>query len=356
MTAYFKTGSFWKEDGRSWHGLEDQTKPIQSGMDVTDAIGLNGMDKIEVIKVPRGKSFTYNGITYNLDGTKEAKFDLKMINTPWTESNAVDLDRIVSWYNPIQNVEYAEILNPLTQKYQIASVLQVGKLGEIVIYQFDMGDFEVMNLETERHESRLTIAENRTTGEKYWGTTNTRIVCSNTFNLAVNGGLRSMPSGKDNKLVLGFEVQLEEHRLEQIGQLNRLFTKKSEKSDIVELASMLFPTPERTQWMNKIDSIEGYDMTREDAETVNAVRKYNLDDANLGRAMVRQEKHMTEFFQTNRQYVSELGNTSYANWQTVTHHFNHSDNIKSAQDRKAGNNLFGDSAKQMASAWALLNK
>lgn len=355
MTAYFKVGSFREAEGKSWHGLENLERPIPAGATVLDAMQIEGIDRIEVVGVASEDRVPVGNDQY-VTVKNSDKQRLYMINCPWTDNGVQSLDREITWYQPVQNRDYARILEPLTEKYGVMGVLHVGKRGEIVIVQFDMGEFEVAGNANEAHKSKLLFAENRHNGSKYFGYTNTRVVCQNTFNAAINGGVRSMPNGKDVEMTLGFEVAVEEYRINQLIQLNNLFTKKIKKEAVTELAAQLFPSPQPTKWMTRIQEVgaSGFDVSAQKG----AVSKAENDREAYERALVRQERHMTEFFGRYERFNDEqpyAADTAYALFQSATEHFNHSELYRGGTDQRQGNILFGQDAQTLQNAWAFVN-
>ena len=360
----FKAGSFYLETyGRTWHKKEDANNPITKGMSVKDAMALENLQDIEVVladtitKVPVG-----NDQFIELPGGK--KKQLMLINVPWTDNGIQDLNRQVDWYQPIQNRDYAEILNPLADTYQVSSVFHCGTRGESFIVQFEVDPFYVQDMEEEMHRAFLTVAVNRSTGKKYFGFTIVRVVCVNTFNWAINRGLRSMPNSGDPKLLLDFEVQLEQHRMQHIGALNDLFTKKVERADVTEVANALFPAPKVPKIIsNYVQRAEtqGFDMTQK-VEAVQYVgTKAKSEAARYERDMARRDKHLNGFFEQVDRYNdlfagTQAAGTAYSLWQAATDHMNHTDLWKSDVATQNYNLIFGDQGKALNRAWAVLTK
>jgi hypothetical protein len=168
---YFKVGTFnTGKYGLSWHKKEANTTPIADGDNVTDAMQKAGMLDIEVGKYPM---YIHVGDTAVLSEQKQ----LVMTNVPWSSNGIQVMDRQVSWYNPIQNKEYAEVLDGLTSHYPVAGVLMCGRVGEVMAVQLEMPDFEIGGNDQEQHKSFLLVAEDRKSGLKTFGSVVTRVVC-----------------------------------------------------------------------------------------------------------------------------------------------------------------------------------
>jgi len=359
MTDYFQGGSFYYNTyGKTWHGKDNVDKPITDGMLVTEALALEGLDQIQVVF---GDDVTEVPTPFGVVRVPNEKKSLWLVNVPWTPDGIQTLDRKVAWYQPIQNLEYGEILNPLTKDYQISSVLHCGANGENVIFQFEMGDYYVADQESERHQSFLVIAENRTTGKKHFGTTNIRVVCQNTFNASLSGGLRSMPNSKQPGLMLDFQVRFEQHRINHIKMLNRLFVKPISTASVSGVAEMLFPAPKLAGIVGRVEQAVqyGYDVNQGDATSVYINDKRKLAEDNYRRALNRQTDHLNEFFMRyerfNDEYPQAAG-TRYAVWQAATEHISHTELYRSPDDVQQYNLLFGQQAKTLENVWAFINK
>ena len=178
---YFKTGTFNTEKyGKSWHGKEADYEPITNGDNVTDAMSKAKMLDIHVGEYP---------MTIKVGDTLLQTTDrrLVMTNCHWSKNNGIqDLGRSIKRYVPIQNCQYAEMLDGLSEHYPVMGVLMCGKVGQTMVIQLEMTPFEVAGLESEHHESTFFVAEDRVLGTNYYGSVNTRIVCQNTFNMAVS--------------------------------------------------------------------------------------------------------------------------------------------------------------------------
>lgn len=359
MAHYFKQGSFYSGTyGDSWHGQEDFDNPIGKGATVTEAIAANGLGDIEVVFAQNVANVPVNG---GIKQVTTGKPSLWMTGVKWTDDGLQTLDRVVDWYQPIQNSEYAKTLDVLTKKYQLGSAFHCGSLGETVIFQFEMPEFYVQGLEEEGHKAFMTIAENRHNGVKWFGTTLVRIVCQNTFNLAVGKGLRNLPNSANSDMMLAFEVALEQHRISQLDALNFLFTVKAEDTDVSAVANALFPMPKRPKVLDKVDNAVavGYDMSQDDSVTVHVADKAKLAQANLDRAASRRVAHLNEFFTRHRRLNDEsphMAGTKYALWQAATEHMNHTDLWRTPKDGQNYNLLFGEQGKALQAAWAVLTK
>lgn len=359
MTDYFKWGNFFYDTfGAPWHDKDDKINKILRGMTVTDAIDATGMSKIQVVLADDvSKVWTPEGFIE----VPALKQSLWLTNVPWTDNGVQDLNRKVEWYTPIQNAAYGEVLNPLCKSYQVSSAFHCGPLGETVVFQFEMPEFLVAGLEQERHQCFLTIAENRHNGKKFFFVTSVRVVCQNTFNQAVNRGVRSLPNSSSPELMIAFQVALEEHRISQVVALNNFFTTKATKEDVIAVANALFPMPKLGKVVDKVQKAEdsGYDMANPTPANLHLKDKTKLAQENYQRHLARQEKHMMEFFTRFDRFNDEFpyaGHTKYALFQAGTEHMGKTEHFHSPNDVREYNLLFGTQNEALERAWAVLSK
>jgi hypothetical protein len=363
MAAYFKAGTFQTgKFGLSWHKDEQSVEPIVVGDDVFSAQGKAGILGIEPVKAPL---FLH---VPGRDPIKSGKDALVLVNVPWTNDGIQDLERQVSWYEPISNRQYAEILNPLCETWQVIGALHCGPLGEVFAVQFEMDSVDIGGLEAERHEFFLLVAEDRKTGKKYYGTTATRVVCQNTFNAAVSN-MKTLPSGKDAAAMLMFRTALQEAAIKtrraHIASLNRMFTQKIESRDEIDaVANILFPMPKRPGFLDLVEEAEavGYDMTADNTTAQFAATKAKTTQRDYQAAMDRQETYIQAYNVELSRFNDEFpyaADTKYALWQAATAVQKPTSTIygRTEEDVATYKLLFGgDRAKTLTATFAELNK
>lgn len=353
---YFKVGTFnTGKYGLSWHKKEANTTPIVDGDNVSDAMQKAGMLDIEVGKYPM---YIHVGDAAVLSEQKQ----LVMTNVPWSANGIQVMDRSVSWYEPVQNRQYAEVLDGLTSHYPVAGVLMCGKYGEVMAVQLELPEYTIGGQDEELHKPFLMIAEDRKSGMKQWGSVHTRIVCANTYAAATaEKGDKSLPNCGDSYAILKFRSRIEEKAIKShqdyIAGLNHLFKTPVQSGDVNNLIAQLFPEPQKPQmvklWENNQDVLNGDSIS----ETVD--KRGQRANQLFQNAIERNERYSRElaqnFFQFNDEFAY-AANSRYSLWQATTQFFNHSQEWQSDQDVHAYNVLFGDKAKQMNLAWAILTK
>lgn len=356
MTDYFKTGTMNSgRFGKSWHGKEAAFEPITDDDNVTDA-----MAKAKMLDIHVG---TYK-MNINVNGTLIETKDERLVMTgcSWNDNGLQDLGRSVKTYLPIQNRDYAEMLNPLSNHYPVMGVLMVGNVGQTMIVQMEMPPFEIGGLESEKHEATFFVAEDRLGGTNYFGSVNTRIVCQNTFNMAIGEkGTKSMPNSKDSAAFMQFRVRIEEQAVQSrqnyIDGLNYLFTKKVQNDDIDNLLNSLFVPPKlpaKVQlWQDNQDVLNGDEVSTQVDKS--ARRALGLYQNEIDRQEKQKRELVENFFKFNDEF-SYAANTGYALFQATTEFYNHSEQWQSEQDAHMYNVHFGDKAKQMSTAWQILTK
>ena len=271
------------------------------------------------------------------------------------------LPRLVDWYEPIQNSQYAQVLDTLTPKYQVAGVTLCGRYGQILAVQLKMDGFNIGGLEEEEHKAFLLVMENRETGEKQYGGVYTRVVCENTVNAAMNEkGDRGLPNGTDAFEILQLRTQIEEkvleNRLGYIASMNHLFKTKVQEDKMDAILNKLFVDPKGTPKVQQMTNVA----SAMDIKPTDTVERKSIRSANLQRnAVDRNARHRTAIKEAYVQVCDEfpaIAGTEYAFFQAITGHVNHSPEYKSAQDKDTLNLLFGTKADTQRNAMALLLK
>lgn len=361
MTDYFKAGATnYEKDGLSWHKKEGVNPSILENHTVSQAMDLCSIRGIEVVKAP-----IYMELPSG-QKIQSKKFGLVLTNVPWTESGIQDLERQVSWYEPINNSRYGEILDPLAETYELGSVLHCGPLGEVLAVQFKLPDFMVDDRERELHTSYLLVAEDRKNGKKHYHVTTTRVVCQNTYAAAISG-VKSMPNGQDAEMMLVFRTSLEQQAIQTrqkfIADMNKLFTKPTNAEDVTKVANTLFPMPKRPGFLEMTEKARenGYDFTAENEIAQFASEKERRVLRDYDAAMDRQEQYLNAFFTAHNRFNDEqpyAANTAYSVWNAATEVQRADSEIygRTEEDVATFNLLFGNRQKALSEVYSLLTK
>ena len=354
MTANFKTGTFLEgQEYNSWHREEDRL-PIERivvGDNVTKAMKKANMYDIKVVKANATIAVPMpDGSIVHIPSGKP---QLAMTGVPWETDGIQLLNRPVDWVGIVQNSDYAEILNPLTEKYQMIGVMHVGTKGETIVIQMEMPDFYVKDHPDERTRCMFTVAENRLTGEKFYGDTFVRVVCENTYMMATGDkdGFKALPNTDKAKELLQFRTSVEEllirKREQEHKALNDMFTTPVSKTKVSEVANAMFPMPKRPAFLNLVDMANDAQYNVEADEY--ASTKERKDKQRYDAAMNRQEEYVKDFFARVDQFNDEhsyAANTQYAVLQGMTSYWNHTETMsRTPQDQKTYNLYFGKGQK-----------
>lgn len=350
MTDAFVSGSFIDQVGgrkfNTWHRKEDVlgVERIVAGDTVTVGMDKGRILDVECVKAPM---FIHVGDTVVQSG----KTQLVLTNCWWKDNGIQLLDRSVSWYEPIQNRQYASILDPLTETYQLVGTFMCGTSAQILVVQMEMPSFYVNDMPEEEHHCFLTVTEDRQSGQKNYGVSFTRVVCENTYMMAINGGLRSLPNSINSDLMLQFRTEVElamiQRREEEHSALNKMFVTPVTTEKIEAVAVAMFPLPKRPQSLDLFErAIEsGYDMTADNQVAQFATKKFATAKQVYESAMARHEERTKEFFVRVNQFNDEhpyAAGTEYGVMQAVTGFWNHYEGFRGSEDMAQFNLLFGD--------------
>lgn len=355
MTDYFVTGTF-SEGFNSWHKKENTlgVARIVDGDTMTDATKKGRMFDVEVVKAPM---YIHVGDTAILSD----KTALALTNAWWNTNGIQLIDRSVSWYEPIQNAQYAEILDPLCDTYQPVGVLMCGSQAEIVVFQMAMPSFYVNDAENEKHEAFLTVSEDRKTGKKHYGVSFTRVVCMNTYFMSVNGGLKSLPNTLNAALMLQFRTQIEQamiaRREQERDALNKMFTQHIDNKVVEQVAQAILPMPQKPQVLDIFEAAQGvgYDFNADNNVAQFANKKLATTQQHYDNAMERHAARTKDFFTRVTQSNEEFGGqTAYGTFQAVTSFWNHYEGFRTAEDKLMADLFFGERQKSIGAALEIL--
>lgn len=352
---YFVTGTF-TEGFNSWHKKENElgVERIKDGDTMTDAIRKGLMDNVTVVKAPM---YIHVGDQAILSD----KTQLAMTGAWWKDNGVQLIDRSVSWYEPIQNSDYARILDPLSETYKPVGALMCGAQAEIVVFQMEMPEFYVNDKEAEKHQAFLVVSEDRKTGKKHYGVTFTRVVCQNTYFMSISGGLKALPNTLNADLMLQFRTQIElamiQQRNAELEALNTMFTKQVSNTVVEDVAKVILPMPQRPQVLQIFDTAQsvGFDFEANTDVAQFANKKLATTQQHYDNAMTRHEERTKDFFSRVAASNDEFGGqTAYGTFQAVTSFWNHYEGFRTEDDKLMGDLFFGERQKSIAAALEVL--
>lgn len=238
---YVSTCTFSTLEGFSWHGKEglptsgglfDPNTPLpqilqDANMDYDVYFGKVG------IELPDG--------SFQADPKRTA---IMRPPTAWAEGHK-RLRIVGNRYQPIQNMQLAEALDPLTVDWKPAGAM-ILKDGMITIIELTLPEFNVGGHPNETHKQYLLVSDNKDNGKLQYGLTITRVVCWNTYSFAMSSSaMSSIPHTHEAMMELDFRVNLQKAVIETAQQeqefLNKLFTTPVREIQVENLLDELFP-------------------------------------------------------------------------------------------------------------------
>ena len=368
MPAYFRAGSFNTDRyGWSWHGEEANFESLTDTDDVSSSLVKARIHNVYCDKVQS----TINIPITDGDGQPLIENDkqvfitkplpkepLYLTGVPWTDDGIQVLGRSVKRYVPVQNQQYANILNPLVDSgYKVAGVMMVGIRGEIFGVQLELPEFTVNTpMGDELHRCYLYVYTNRETGQQGFDLTVVRVVCANTHSLAVSN-MPTIPSTGKPELILDYRTnlvaRLTRESKAQKASLERLVAKPFTLTQLSTLAESLYPLPGRGGVLVDYDAMpESADLEIESNFYVHSkgVRADKLWQNKVDRQIAHQTQLLIELDKFNEKNP-KLANTAYAGWQAITAHTSHHEG-----ESKTYHLFFGDRAKINSRAWIAINK
>ena len=195
-----------------------------------------------------------SGLTWQLPDNaviQTDKYDLVRLGDPNREWGQEDLPvkRVSAGYSPIGMGEFVELLDPLSEVFEVDSLIVIDK-GRVLVATFKMPDFYVGDHDDERHESNFTVILDHKGGGIPVVKGATRVVCMNTVNLAIaiaerENTLETISLTRNAKTALDFRVMLEEAAVkaqaDMIEEMNRMFI--TPMKDFSETLTTLYPYP-----------------------------------------------------------------------------------------------------------------
>lgn len=360
MSAYLQRLRLRSE---GWHGraYELGNGFIEDGETPTTAMSICGMLDVKVERYPLGL----------LDpDTKEILYQTgsyRMVVKGLDETYVIP--RNVKRYEPLQNDDLAKLTDPISEYAQLEGVLQLGQYGEISVVQFRLEPFEVGGNPNEIHETYLMFGDDKNGGGLSVDNVKTRVVCANTFKLAVRE-VTPIPHSKDTELYVRFAVQnflaAQKQAEYERQMLNRMFT--TPINDINNKLDKLFGVNKGKNLRNleRIGKFKAEDLFDKNLQVSDDEEIQKLVEKEIGRYQNQLERQniLKEAvadnyvrFNDSHSYAAE---TAYAFFNAVTELNTHGGYKKDGRPIFYGDdvsnhisNLFGDRAKVTQDAWNL---
>lgn len=342
MTANVKA---IRVDGKTWHGREPEFSDgyIQVGERPSEAMGMIGTLDMVTQKTPT--MIEINGVQ-----TPTGDFKLVQTNVPWNDEGYEILNRTVNNYHPIQNRQLGEIFDPLSDTYQLATVGNIGVRGQISFIEFKDGEFTIGGNDNELHKPYLLIGDNKESKGTYVGYVTTRVVCENTWTMAI-GGIKPIPHSHDSVQILDYiahiQYQVVQHRAEEIAMLNKMFNTPLRSGDMNDIAKKVFPEVRKS---NKLQLFESSEQYRTQAIVPIMEKEVGLFEKSVQRIEKRRIGLVEELFKFNDEH-SHAANTAYAALNAVTGYVNHSNDFNGQGTDVVANLMFGNRTQYQQDGW-----
>lgn len=253
MSHQVATCAFSQASGKSWHGLEKFLfNPKEEN--VTSVMG-----KIDA-------DFEYQILTpyYKLPNGNEVMSEYKSIfRTPVSWDNDYrEIRAGTKNTEPINPRVLAQILDPLTEKYDLSGVI-VLKQGSIFIVTMQVPEFYVKDIEREKHQIYFNISQDLGSPVAIaYGTTFVRVVCWNTWTQWLNNkeGVETISHASENiELAVRVMAKNEQAMIAKIDAekqfLDELFGVNISKTQTDKLIEQLFPMPSKPKSMRVAERV-----------------------------------------------------------------------------------------------------
>lgn len=340
MSADFNVGAFTNS---SWHGLEAEVGPIP---DIEASIVKHGADYI-VEKLPIGVTLS--------DGTffdDEGRFAI--MRPPTVFSPEWERLRIVgNRYEAIQNVELARLLQPLADAGWNTAGWAVLKKGQIFFVQLKVDEWEIGGQEKELHKGYLLVSNDHSQGSAFYGSVSTRVVCSNTYAMALGGGIESIPHNSGTQVELDFRTKIQEAILraqaDEREALNAFFRTPVTSEDVEAGLAQIFPNPTASRKMKLAVQGEQVGLSEHGFFDL-AATDYNTFNQKVERQATLRQAVRTALGLFNEEH-DYAANTAYALFQSVTNVTNHSSLFTGSKEKNLVSLHFGNKARINEEAW-----
>lgn len=161
-------------------------------------------------------------------------------------------DEVSERYEPVSNLQIAETLNDLSKQWPVSTVGVLGN-GDRSFITLDMGKTDVGGYESEEFQRYLTVLNQFKNGGIYWFPSNIRVVCANTYRLALGKAEKtnqvySISHASEPLTILGFLAQVEEAAIQAqnlfFDKLDKMMTVNLEgKKPVQEFLEKVLPEP-----------------------------------------------------------------------------------------------------------------
>lgn len=323
----------------SWHGMENL--PTSGGIfngDTTIVAQMEASNMLFTVeKVQPQFNFT--------DGTfMVASNSYGLIREPvvWDNERRLLRKAVGNRYVPFQNIELATLFEPIQRSWPLESVISM-KLGKITVIEMALDPFDVAGYESEKHKTFLLVVNNHEAGSLQIGLTVVRVVCNNTYRLALSQDAKTMasvPHSGDPKMEMAFRAAVIEQTIRRREQeqeiLNRMFTTPVNKEGLADIIEAAYPDPPKGRRLKLIEGMEedeipqGNDIVEEFLNK--ATDERGLFEVAMERVKKQREQVADSFIRFGEEVPAAAG-TLYAAFNAVTHETNHSDLYTGGRDK-----------------------
>lgn len=347
MPAYFDKGILVGDT--SWHGLEDRRLNEGEGenFDILSAISDLGLD-FEVISLPLGYQ-TPDG------GFLEAVGKEVIAREPALGDNEYRIFRTASGrYQPLQNYDLARVGQGLVDEGFHFRGLASLKYGQVFFVQVDLPPFYVGDNPEEEHRPFLLLSNDHAEGAAKWLHTVTRVVCWNTYNVALRDtGIQTIPHNSTTEQELEFRLELtaavKRANDTELANLNALFSLPVSTEEIETGKEIVFPDPKPSRKMKLAAAGEFHGL--KDTDFQNHVA--SSDVRHWQNQKERAEKFRGAFDLALEKFNDEhsyAANTGFAFLNASTDVINHSDLYTGSHEKGLISLHFGNRAVQSEKA------
>lgn len=351
MAHEWFAGSFRKASGQAWHGLGDF---FEDGVTALGEIYNNGIADIQYEVCP----LVIQSSGGDIDSGKHA-----IVRLPNKFDGQVQEMRVgVKRTTPLSVVELATVLDPISETYPLECAISL-RNGGLTIFQCELPEFYVAERAEEQHKAYLMLSQDVTMPKSiYWGVVVTRVVCANTYAVAITeNSLMSIRHGNTALNQLKITAEIEKAFIKKLDAeklfLNKLFTKQLSISDADKIVDKVFEMPKPPRGVKMLGQVKEYNVT-----LPNEQQEFLEDYAN-GAAKQYAANRLTAIAKrelTWQNYEKSLGNNddgsnAYHLFQAVTSTINHGNkeigvSYRGNEQDKFMSLLFGNRAKELETA------
>lgn len=352
MTHCFNAGCF--RGTPSWHGTEIATGGVFDGqVSIGEQMQKSEMD-YEVIVSPTYYKWSDNFIAV------EDQYHVIIPPMPWNDHQPESIRVIGNRYEVLQNNRIANLFEPLQQYYPLEG-MGVLKNGRIVFIELRMEPFDVGGHPNEKHENYLLFSNDHTKKSAFFGETTVRVVCNNTYTIALAGDLTTIPHSTDVMAEMDFRATVMtnviEARFNNKAILDHLFTTHIDSDIIREVVEATFPEPKLPRAKRVYDSADAMGLNHGQPAITNMAQQANTRMERWQKTLDRQQSLRLDIVDAYNRFNDEqpyAGGTAYALWQATTEVVNHSQKFTGAADKNMISLLFGQKASMLNSAWDIV--